>query len=173
MNYAVSAAKLAPSSAKKHDKTLSHKKLRRYIMKTYMANAATVERKWYVVDATNMTLGRLASEVAKVLRGKNKPIFTPFIDTGDYVIVINAEKIKVTGKKMDQKIYYRHSGYPGGLKETKYKDLMNSRSDFAFYEAVRRMLPKNKLGAQMLTKLRVYKGSEHKHAAQKPEVWEF
>ena len=138
-------------------------------MKTYMAHPGEVEQKWYVVDATDKVFGRLASQVASILRGKNKPEFTPNVDTGDFVIVINTDKLVMTGKKLEQKKYYRHSGYPGGLKETKYADLMKNKSDFAFYEAVRRMLPKNKLGAQMLTKLRVYKGSEHKHAAQKPE----
>lgn len=138
-------------------------------MKTYMAHPGEVEQKWYLVDASDKVFGRLASQVAAILRGKNKPEFTPNVDTGDFVIVINTDKLVLTGKKLDQKIYYKHSGYPGGLKETKYSDLMKNKSDFAFYEAVRRMLPKNKLGAQMLTKLRVYKGSEHKHAAQKPE----
>ena len=138
-------------------------------MKTYMAHPGEVEQKWYLVDASDKVFGRLASQVAATLRGKNKPEFTPNVDTGDFVIVINTDKLVLTGRKLDQKIYYKHSGYPGGLKETKYSDLMKNKSDFAFYEAVRRMLPKNKIGAQMLTKLRVYKGSEHKHAAQKPE----
>lgn len=138
-------------------------------MKTYMAHPGEVEQKWYLVDASDKVFGRLASQVAAILRGKNKPEFTPNVDTGDFVIVINTDKLVLTGRKLDQKIYYKHSGYPGGLKETKYKDLMKNKSDFAFYEAVRRMLPKNKLGDKMLTKLRVYKGSEHKHAAQKPE----
>ncbi|MBQ3274245.1 MAG: 50S ribosomal protein L13 [Christensenellaceae bacterium] len=138
-------------------------------MKTYMAHPGEVEQKWYLVDASDKVFGRLASQVAAILRGKNKPEFTPNVDTGDFVIVINTDKLVLTGRKLDQKIYYKHSGYPGGLKETKYSDLMKNKSDFAFYEAVRRMLPKNKIGAQMLTKLRVYKGSEHKHAAQKPE----
>ncbi len=142
-------------------------------MKTFMASPATIERKWYVVDATNMTLGRLASEVAKVLRGKNKPIFTPFIDTGDYVIVINAEKIKVTGKKMDQKIYYRHSDYVGGMKETTLKEQLAKKPESVIEMAVKGMLPKGPLGRQMYTKLFVYAGPEHKHAAQKPEVLTF
>jgi len=142
-------------------------------MKTFMASPATIDRKWYVVDATNMTLGRLASEVAKVLRGKNKPIFTPFIDTGDYVIVINAEKIKVTGKKMDQKIYYRHSDYVGGMKETTLKEQLAKKPESVIEMAVKGMLPKGPLGRQMYTKLFVYAGSEHKHAAQKPEVLTF
>lgn len=142
-------------------------------MKTFMASSATIERKWYVVDATNMTLGRLASEVAKVLRGKNKPIFTPFLDTGDYVIVINAEKIKVTGKKMDQKIYYRHSDYVGGMKETTLKEQLAKKPESVVEMAVKGMLPKGPLGRQMYTKLFVYAGPEHKHAAQKPEVLTF
>ena len=142
-------------------------------MKTFMASPATIERKWYVVDATNMTLGRLASEVAKVLRGKNKAIFTPFIDTGDYVIVINAEKIKVTGKKMDQKVYYRHSDYVGGMKETTLKEQLAKKPESVIEMAVKGMLPKGPLGRQMYTKLFVYAGPEHKHAAQKPEVLTF
>ena len=142
-------------------------------MKTFMASPATIERKWYVVDATNMTLGRLASEVAKVLRGKNKPIFTPFIDTGDYVIVINAEKIKVTGKKMEQKIYYRHSDYVGGMKETTLKEQLAKKPESVIEMAVKGMLPKGPLGRQMYTKLFVYAGPEHKHQAQKPEVLTF
>ena len=142
-------------------------------MKTFMASPATIERKWYVVDATNMTLGRLASEVAKVLRGKNKPIFTPYIDTGDYVIVINAEKIKVTGKKMDQKIYYRHSDYVGGMKETTLKEQLAKKPESVIEMAVKGMLPKGPLGRQMYTKLFVYAGPEHKHQAQKPEVLTF
>ncbi|MBQ9489009.1 MAG: 50S ribosomal protein L13 [Lachnospiraceae bacterium] len=142
-------------------------------MKTFMASPATIDRKWYVVDATNMTLGRLASEVAKVLRGKNKPIFTPFIDTGDYVIVVNAEKIKVTGKKLDQKIYYRHSDYVGGMKETTLREPLAKKPESVVEMAVKGMLPKGPLGRQMYTKLFVYAGPEHKHAAQKPEVLTF
>ena len=142
-------------------------------MKTFMASPATIDRKWYVVDATNMTLGRLASEVAKVLRGKNKPIFTPFLDTGDYVIVINAEKIKVTGKKMDQKIYYKHSDYVGGMKETTLKEQLAKKPESVIEMAVKGMLPKGPLGRQMYTKLFVYAGPEHKHQAQKPEVLTF
>lgn len=142
-------------------------------MKTFMASPATIERKWYVVDATDMTLGRLAAEVAKVLRGKNKPIFTPFIDTGDYVIVINAEKIKVTGKKLDQKIYYRHSDYVGGMKETTLREQLAKKPESVVELAVKGMLPKGPLGRQMYTKLYVYAGPEHKHAAQKPEVLTF
>ena len=142
-------------------------------MKTFMASPATIDRKWYVVDATDMTLGRLASEVAKVLRGKNKAIFTPHIDTGDYVIVINAEKIKVTGKKMDQKIYYHHSDYVGGMKETTLKEKLANKPEEVIELAVKGMLPKGPLGRQMYTKLYVYAGPEHKHAAQKPEVLTF
>lgn len=139
-------------------------------MKSFMASPSTVERKWYVVDAEGKTLGRLASEVANVLRGKNKPIYTPHIDTGDYVIVVNAEKIKVTGKKLDQKIYYHHSEYVGGMKETTLKEMMNKKPEFVITHAVKGMLPKGPLGRQMLTKLHVYAGPEHKHVAQKPEA---
>ena len=142
-------------------------------MKTFMASPATIERKWYVVDAANMTLGRLASEVAKVLRGKNKAIFTPHIDTGDYVIVINAEKVKVTGKKLDQKVYYHHSEYVGGLKEATLREMMAKKPEKVVELAVKGMLPKGPLGRQMYTKLYVYAGPEHKHAAQKPEVLTF
>ena len=139
-------------------------------MKSYMASPSTIKRKWYVVDATGHTLGRLASEVASILRGKNKPTYTPHIDTGDYVIVVNAEKIKVTGKKLDQKIYYHHSEYVGGMKETTLKEMMNKKPEFVITHAVKGMLPKGPLGRQMLTKLHVYAGPEHKHAAQKPEA---
>ena len=142
-------------------------------MKTFMASPATIDRKWYVVDATDMTLGRLASEVAKVLRGKNKPIFTPHIDTGDYVIVINAAKIKVTGRKLDQKIYYHHSDYVGGMKETTLREMLAKKPEKVIELAVKGMLPKGPLGRQMYTKLYVYAGSEHNHAAQKPEVLTF
>lgn len=142
-------------------------------MKTYMATEATIDRKWYVVDAAGMTLGRLASEVAKILRGKNKPIFTPHMDTGDYVIVINAEKIHVTGKKMDQKIYYHHSDYVGGLKQTTLKEKLAKKPEQVIELAVKGMLPKGPLGRQMYRKLSVYAGPEHKHAAQKPEVLTF
>ena len=142
-------------------------------MKTFMASPATIDRKWYVVDATNKTLGRLASEVAKVLRGKNKAIFTPHMDTGDYVIIVNAEKIKVTGRKLDQKIYYHHSDYVGGMKETKLKDMLAKKPERVVELAVKGMLPKGPLGRQMYKKLFVYAGSEHKHAAQKPEAWTF
>lgn len=138
-----------------------------------MASPATIDRKWYVVDATDMTLGRLAAEVAKVLRGKNKPIFTPHIDTGDYVIVINAEKIAVTGKKLDQKIYYHHSDYVGGMKEATLREKLNKKPEEVIEHAVKGMLPKGPLGREMYKKLFVYAGSEHKHAAQKPEVLTF
>lgn len=142
-------------------------------MKAFMASPATIDRKWYVVDATDMTLGRLASEVAKVLRGKNKPIFTPHIDCGDNVIVINAEKIKVTGKKMDQKVYYHHSDYVGGLKEATLREKLEKKPEQVIELAVKGMLPKGPLGRQMFTKLHVYAGPEHKHEAQKPEVLTF
>ena len=139
-------------------------------MKSFMANPSKVERKWYVVDAEGKTLGRLASEVANVLRGKNKPIYTPHIDTGDYVIVVNAEKVKVTGKKLDQKIYYHHSEYVGGMKEATLKEMMQKKPEFVITHAVKGMLPKGPLGRQMLKKLHVYAGPEHNHAAQKPET---
>lgn len=142
-------------------------------MKTFMASPATIDRKWYVVDAADMTLGRLASEVAKVLRGKNKPIFTPHMDCGDYVIVINAEKIKVTGRKMDQKVYYHHSDYVGGMKEVTLREKLAKKPEQVIELAVKGMLPKGPLGRQMFTKLHVYAGPEHKHAAQKPEVLTF
>ena len=138
-----------------------------------MASPATIDRKWYVVDATGMTLGRLASEVAKVLRGKNKAIFTPHIDTGDYVIVINAEKISVTGRKLDQKIYYQHSAYVGGMKETTLREKLNKKPVEVIEHAVKGMLPKGPLGREMYKKLYVYAGPEHNHAAQKPEVLTF
>ena len=142
-------------------------------MKSYMASPATIERKWYVVDATGYTLGRLSSEIAKVLRGKNKPTYTPHIDTGDYVIVINAEHIKVTGKKLDQKIYYNHSDYVGGMKETTLREMLAKKPEKVIELAVKGMLPKGPLGREMITKLHVYAGAEHDHAAQKPEVLTF
>jgi large subunit ribosomal protein L13 len=142
-------------------------------MKTFMASPATIERKWYVVDATDMTLGRLASEVAKVLRGKNKAIFTPHIDTGDYVIIVNAEKVQVTGKKLDQKIYYHHSDYVGGMKETTLRDMMAKKPERVIELAVKGMLPKGPLGREMYKKLYVYAGPDHKQQAQKPEVLTF
>ena len=139
-------------------------------MKSFMANPSNIERKWFVVDATDKTLGRLAAEVAKVLRGKHKPTFTPHMDTGDNVIIVNADKVVLTGKKLDQKIYYHHSGYAGGLKETKYRKLMAEKPEFAVRHAVVGMLPKGPLGRQMAKKLKVYAGAEHEQAAQKPEV---
>lgn len=142
-------------------------------MKTFMASPATIDRKWYVVDATDMTLGCLASEVAKVLRGKNKPIFTPHIDTGDYVIVVNAAKVKVTGKKLDQKVYYHHSDYVGGMKEATLREMLDKKPEKVVELAVKGMLPKGPLGRQMYTKLHVYAGPEHEQAAQKPEVLTF
>ena len=135
---------------------------------TFMANAQNVERKWYVVDADGMVLGRLASQVANILRGKTKPIYTPHVDTGDYVIIINADKAILTGKKLDQKYYYHHSGFPGGLKEIKYRHLIANKPEFAVEKAIVGMLPKGPLGRQMAKKLHVYAGAEHIHAAQKP-----
>ena len=142
-------------------------------MKTYMANPDKIERKWYVVDAEGCTLGRLASEIAKVLRGKNKPEFTPHVDTGDYVVVVNAEKVKVTGKKLQQKIYYNHSDYVGGMRETTLAELMDKKPEQVIELAVKGMLPKGPLGRQMYKKLFVYVGPDHKHAAQKPETLTF
>ena len=139
-------------------------------MKTFIPKAADIDRKWYVVDADGMVLGRLASQVANILRGKNKPIYTPNMDTGDYVIIVNASKAVLTGKKLDQKIYYNHSGYAGGLKETKYRKLMAEKPEFAVRRAVVGMLPKGPLGRQMARKLKVYAGPEHEQAAQKPEA---
>ncbi len=138
-------------------------------MKTFMANAQNVERKWYVVDATGMPLGRLASQVASILRGKNKPTFTPHVDTGDFVIIVNSDKAVLTGNKLDKKMYAYHTGYIGHLKSYPYRQMMEQKSDLMVYEAVKGMLPKGSLGRQMLKKLRVYKGAEHNHAAQKPE----
>ena len=142
-------------------------------MKTYMASASNIERKWYVVDAADYTLGRLASQVAAVLRGKNKPTYTPFLDCGDNVIVINAEKVKVTGKKLDQKIYFNHSDYVGGMKDATLREKLNKKPEQVIELAVKGMLPKGPLGRQMFTKLHVYAGPEHKHEAQKPEVLTF
>lgn len=139
-------------------------------MKTYMAKADEVKREWYVVDATDVPLGRLASKVAAILRGKNKPVFTPNVDTGDYVIVINTDKVALTGRKEEQKYYRYHTGYVGGLKEIRYDKLLAEKSDFAVQKAVKGMLPKNSLGRQMIKKLFVYKGSENKHQAQKPQA---
>ena len=142
-------------------------------MKTYMATASSIERKWYVVDAADYTLGRLASQVAAVLRGKNKPTYTPFIDCGDNVIVINAEKVQFTGKKLDQKIYYKHSDYVGGMKETTLRDLMQKNPEKVVELAVKGMLPKGPVGREMYKKLHVYAGPDHDQAAQKPEVLKF
>ena len=139
-------------------------------MTTFMAKAANVERKWYLVDAEGMVLGRLASQVAHILRGKHKPTYTPHTDTGDHVIIINADKVVLTGRKLDQKIYYHHTGYPGGLKKTPYRKLMQDKPEFAVKHAIVGMLPKGPLGRKMATKLRVYAGPEHEHAAQQPEV---
>lgn len=142
-------------------------------MRTYMAKAQEIDHKWYVLDAANKPLGRVASEAARLLRGKHKPTFTPHVDTGDYVIVINAADAILTGKKLDQKYMYRHSRYPGGLKETVYRDLMAKKPELAMEAAVKGMLPKNRLGRKMIKKLKVYAGAEHVHQAQKPEVWQF
>ena len=142
-------------------------------MQTYMANPDKIERKWYVVDADGCTLGRLASGVASVLRGKNKPQFTPHVDTGDYVFIVNADKIKVTGKKLEQKIYYNHSDYVGGMRETTLKEMLAKKPERVIELAVKGMLPKGPLGRSMYTKLFVYAGPEHKHEAQKPEALTF
>ena len=142
-------------------------------MKTYMANPDKIERKWYVVDAEGQTLGRLSAEIAKVLRGKNKPVFTPHIDTGDYVVVVNAAKVKVTGKKLDQKVYYHHSDYVGGMKETTLREMMAKKPEAVIEIAVKGMLPKGPLGRTMIKKLHVYAGPEHEQQAQKPEVLTF
>ena len=139
-------------------------------MSTFMANKANIERKWYVVDAAGKPLGKTAVIVADLLRGKLKVDYTPHVDCGDHVIIINADKVIMTGRKLDEKIYYHHTGYPGGLKMTKYRELLNKKPEFAVYEAIRRMMPKGPLGRQMLTKVRIYRGAEHKHEAQKPEV---
>lgn len=139
---------------------------------TYMAKPADVERNWYVIDATDMVVGRLATQVATMLRGKHKPTYTPHVDTGDYIIVVNTDKMVFTGKKLDQKIYYRHSGYPGGLKETTARRMMQTKSNDVLYHAVRGMLPKGPLGNKMIKKLHIYTGTEHEHAAQKPVAFE-
>ena len=143
------------------------------IMSTYVASADAIERKWYVVDAKGMTLGRMATEIATILRGKHKPTFTPFLDCGDFVIVINAAQVVLTGNKLDQKMYRYHTGYPGGLKETSYRKLMNTKPEKAVELAVKGMLPKNALGRQMYKKLKVYAGATHEQAAQKPESLTF
>ena len=140
-------------------------------MKSFTAKPHEVERKWYIIDAEGQTLGRLASEVAAILRGKKKPIYTPHVDTGDYVIVINAEKVDVTGKKRKNKIYKRHSGFPGGLKEVNFETLQSQKPDEIIRHAVKGMMPNGKLGRQMFKKLKVYAGPEHEHSAQKPEAW--
>lgn len=142
-------------------------------MKTFVATPSNIERKWLVIDATGKTLGRLATEVARLLRGKHKPVYTPFADTGDFVIVINASKMVLTGKKLDQKYYRHHSGFPGGMKETDYKTMMDKKPEMALELAVKGMLPKNSLGRQMFKKLHVYAGSEHNHAAQQPVEYTF
>lgn len=142
-------------------------------MNTFMASPATIDRKWYVIDAAGLTLGRLSSEVAKILRGKNKPIFTPHLDTGDYVIVVNAAQIKVTGKKLDQKLYYTHSDYVGGFKNKTLREMMERKPEAVIELAVKGMLPKGPLGRSMAKKLHVYAGAEHPHASQKPEVLTF
>lgn len=142
-------------------------------MRSYMAKPSEVERKWHVIDADGKTLGRLATEVATLLRGKHKPIYTPHVDTGDHVIVINCSKVVLTGKKLDQKMHRHHTGYMGGLKEVTYREFMKKTPDRAVFLAVKGMLPKNILGRQMVKKLRVYAGAEHGHEAQKPEVYEF
>jgi large subunit ribosomal protein L13 len=139
-------------------------------MNTFMAKAADISRKWYIVDAAGKPLGRVASQVATVLRGKHKPEYTPHVDTGDHVIVINCDKVVLTGRKLDQNFYYHHSGYPGGLRKTSYREMMAKKPLFVMRKAVQGMLPKNRLGRQMIKKLRLYAGSEHKHEAQKPEV---
>ncbi len=141
-------------------------------MSTFMATPQNIERKWYVLDAANKPLGRLATEAARLLRGKHKPTFTPNVDTGDHVIIINAEKVRLTGKKIEQKVYYHHSGYPGGLKAVGYKTLLQKNPERAIELAVKGMIPHNKLGSQVFRKLKVYRGSEHPHQAQKPEVWQ-
>lgn len=141
-------------------------------MSTYMAKPNEIERQWYIVDAAGKTLGRLATGIAEVLRGKHKATYTPHIDTGDFVIVINAEKIELTGNKWDQKKYYRHSGYPGGIKETTYKELLKQKPEIIIEKAVRGMIPHNKLGRQVIEKLKIYAGSEHPHQAQQPEELE-
>jgi large subunit ribosomal protein L13 len=142
------------------------------MMKSYMARPLEVERKWYVVDAEGQTLGRLATEIATILRGKNKPQYTPHVDTGDFVVVVNAEKVAVTGRKAEQKVYRRHSGYPGGLKETSYERMMERRPTEILRRAVKGMMPKNRLARQQLRKLKIYAGPEHPHAAQNPQPYE-
>ena len=139
-------------------------------MKSFMAKPQEIERKWYVIDAEGLVLGRLASQVAAILRGKNKPVYTPNVDTGDHVIIINADKVVLTGKKLDQKIFYKHTGYIGGMKEIPYKRLMETKPEFVISEAIRGMMPHNAMGRKMFKKLRVYAGPEHDHQAQQPET---
>lgn len=141
-------------------------------MSTYMAKPANVERNWYVIDATDLVVGRLATQVAMMLRGKHKPTYTPHVDTGDYIIVVNTDKMVFTGKKLDQKIFYHHTGYPGGLKEATARRMMQTKSDEVLYHAVRGMLPKGPLGNKMIKKLHIYTGAEHEQAAQKPVAFE-
>ncbi len=141
-------------------------------MKSYMAKKGEIERKWYIVDATDKIVGRLATQIATILRGKNKPVYTPHVDTGDFVIVINAEKVKFTGNKLDKKMYYRHTGYMGGLKEIPAKELLEKNPEEIIRHAVKGMLPKGRLGRKLLKKLKIYKGSEHPHLAQQPEKLE-
>jgi large subunit ribosomal protein L13 len=141
-------------------------------MKTYMARPLEVERKWHVIDAEGQTLGRLATEIARLLRGKNKPQYTPHVDTGDFVVVVNAEKVVVTGKKAEQKIYYRHTGYPGGLRETSYEVLLERKPTEILRKAVRGMMPRTRMGRQQFRKLKIYAGPEHPHEAQSPEPYE-
>ena len=138
-------------------------------MNSFMANAQNIQRKWYVVDAEGMVLGRLATQVASILRGKHKPTYTPHVDTGDYVIILNADKVMLTGNKLDQKIYYRHTGYPGGLRETTARNMIAKKPEFVVQEAIRGMLPHNSLGRAMIKKLKVYAGATHEHQAQQPE----
>ena len=167
---------VCPTRAPETQVFVKHSKLKleeKNVRTTYMAKPGEVERKWYVVDATDVPLGRLSTVVASMLRGKNKPTFTPHVDTGDFVIVINCDQAVLTGKKLEQKYYYRHSGWIGGLKQTQYKVMMEERSDEAMQIAIKGMLPHNSQGAAQLTRLRTYKGAEHKQAAQKPEVCEF
>lgn len=142
-------------------------------MKSFVATPANIEHKWYVIDATDKVLGRLASEVASILRGKHKPTFTPFMDTGDFVIIVNAEKVRLTGRKENQKVYYRHSGYPGGLKKIPYEEMKKKHPERIIEHAVKGMLPKNPLGRAMYKKLKVYAGPDHHHEAQQPEVYDF
>jgi len=141
-------------------------------LKTFSPKPQDIDRKWYVVDANNVILGRLASRIAQILRGKHKPIWAPHVDCGDFVVIVNADKVRVTGRKADQKVYYHHSGYPGGLKATPYRRMMAKKPEFIIREAVRGMLPKNKLGRKMLKKLKIYAAPEHPHSAQKPETLE-